>query len=768
MITRRAFVRGATATMLASPLVSHNTTSAVAPPAVAIGDIQPEEDAFAYIRRIYGGHDAKRLAAIFGAANEFKEGDELLGLAAADRNARSRARQLLSRTQLASIDAHPVYTDPLWDFIRQTDRDETRRPRAESTPATLEELKQFVLTADENAIQQVMPVLSSDVIGCLVKIMSNEELIQVSSKVFNPLPGSQIGAKGYLGARIQPNSPTDHLDDIRWQVFDGWSYAVGDVLLGTNPVSSDPKSVAAVEKTLQDLLQTFGISDLLPHCVLSHIDVQAQVEDESPGSTALWFQSIAGNEAANGTFDISVDKMRRYAEQRQGKFGLYFETGQGADFTNGHGHGFDMVMHESRKYGFARALQRVVAATRRQTDPQFEPWVHLNDVAGFIGPEVFRTREQLVRCCLEDLVMGKLHGLCIGLDVCSTLHMEVSLTDLDWCLEQIMPANPAYLMALPTKIDPMLGYLTTGYQDHVRLRDQFGFRVNDAMWKFFQQLGIIGQDHAPTRHFGDPLWVFFQYQRRKGDMRSEADIRAEGREQMRAVRQRGLFLAEGYDREPGKLNPSLRQDIQRIYDDAKLSIWAEWDRKFIRQIPNALPLATESKDRRDYILHPASGEQLSDQSVETLQTLEQNGIADVQIVISDGLNALAVQQDEQLLPFLNRVRAALKKQQLQVAPEHLVVTAGRVRAGYRIGETIFAAAPAKHAILHVIGERPGSGHRTFSAYLTVADGKTWKQPGVVDHNITRVVSGIATTALAPQRGAEETANILANLFQRAS
>jgi hypothetical protein len=24
-------------------------------------------------------------------------------------------------------------------------------------------------------------------------------------------------------------------------------------------------------------------------------------------------------------------------------------------------------------------------------------------VAGFIGPEVFKTREQLVRCCLEDI-----------------------------------------------------------------------------------------------------------------------------------------------------------------------------------------------------------------------------------------------------------------------------------------------------------------------------------------------------------------------------
>ena len=42
-----------------------------------------------------------------------------------------------------------------------------------------------------------------------------------------------------------------------------------------------------------------------------------------------------------------------------------------------------------------------------------------------------RTREQLVRTCLEDIVMGKLHGLAIGLDICTTLHMPVSLDDLE-------------------------------------------------------------------------------------------------------------------------------------------------------------------------------------------------------------------------------------------------------------------------------------------------------------------------------------------------
>ncbi|HAW30087.1 MAG TPA: ethanolamine ammonia-lyase, partial [Planctomycetaceae bacterium] len=251
-------------------------------------------------------------------------------------------------------------------------------------------------------------------------------------------------------ARIQPNSPTDNPDDIFWQVLDGWSYAVGDVVLGTNPVSSEPESVAAIELVLRDLLVTFGIEQVLPHCVLSHIDVQAKVERRSPGSTALWFQSIAGSDAANQTFDIDLKKMRDYARSRTGQYGLYFETGQGADFTNGHSHGFDMVLHESRKYGFARALTREVANAQQASGQESAPWVHLNDVAGFIGPEVFRTREQLVRCCLEDIVMGKLHGLTIGLDVCSTLHMDVSLDDLDWCLDQIMPANPAYLMALPT------------------------------------------------------------------------------------------------------------------------------------------------------------------------------------------------------------------------------------------------------------------------------------------------------------------------------
>ena len=715
------------------------------PSPTLIQAVDPDEDIFAYVRRVKGSFDALLYKRILGAA--------------ADDESRANARLLLANTRVGDIDRHPLLKDQLFRLLTRS-RDAVTA--ASTAKMMLGELRQFLLTQDETAIRSVMGGLSSDVIACVVKLMGNQDLIAIGAKVFNPLPGSHIGARDYLGARIQPNSPTDNLEDIRWQVFDGWAYAVGDVLFGNNPVSSEPRSVEAIQQTLQDLLVTFEVDDVMPHCVLSHIDVQAEVERERPGSTALWFQSIAGSDTANATFDVSLDKMLKYANTRTGRFGLYFETGQGADFTNGHSHGYDMVIHESRKYGFAQALTQKVAEAQAGAGSQFRPWVHLNDVAGFIGPEVFRTREQMVRCCLEDIVMGKLHGLCIGLDVRSTLHMDISLDDLDWCLAKVMPANPAYLMALPTKIDPMLGYLTTGYQDHVRLREQFGCKVNDRMCQFFQQLEVIDSRGRPTDHFGDPLWVFLKYRRKKGDSRGDDEILTEGKSQLEAVRSRGVFIAEGHGTTSWQLEPKLERDIRRIYADAKESIWTELEPAFIAAIPDVFRLATRSADRTDYILHPETGERLLDASVENLRTLRQRhgGRYNVQIVVSDGLNALAIMDEGHLAPFLEQLRDELAREGYRAAPEQIVLTSGRVRAGYRIGETLFADLPQARAILHVIGERPGTGHHTFSIYITAPTGDLWSQAGKVDHNITKVVSGVAITALAPTIGASQTVRIL--------
>jgi ethanolamine ammonia-lyase large subunit len=725
------------------------------------------EGLFSYLQRLpsngnNGGDrqiDLNVYRQLIGNANEFKEGDASLGVAAANPEARQRARMLLSNTAIADLDAHPIFEDHLTTLIDQVIDQEPHRIAARMT---LGELKSFLLRASEDRIKELAKGLSSFVIGCVVKLMSNDELIAVGGKVFHPMPGSRLGAKGYLGARVQPNSPTDHVDDIRWQVLDAWSYGVGDMLLGTNPVSSDPHSVVAIEQTLQDLLVTFGLERTLPHCVLAHIDVQAEAERLVPGCTRLWFQSIAGCDSANKTFDISIEKMIAHAERRDGQFDLYFETGQGADFTNGHGHGFDMVIHESRKYGFARALTSRVAESKRRRGIEWPAWVHVNDVAGFIGPEVFRTKEQLVRCCLEDIVMGKLHGLTIGLDVCSTLHMDISLDDLDWCLDQILPACPAYLMALPTKIDPMLGYLTTGYQDHVRLRERFGYRVDDAMGAFFQSLGVLDPLGKPAEHFGDPVWVFKQYCRRRGDERSDAELDSVARREMAEVQSRGVFLTSGHGASPHDLAPAIDDKIRAIYADAKQSIWAELPEDFSASLPLAMSIRTESANREDYILHPATGEQLDASSKERLQLmrLRQDGAVDLQVVISDGLNALSILDRGQLVPFLDTLNNLLATVGMRCSKELLVIHSGRVRAGYRVGEELFVGLSGPRALLHVIGERPGTGHRTFSVYLTVAMGSDWSVPGTIDHDKTKVVSGIATTALSPDLGARETVRLL--------
>lgn len=767
-ITRKQFigrvgVLGTSIALLNSCNFLFNSDDAVTSAGISIDAIEGGEDVFTYISRIKGDFDITLYRQIIGAANDFKEGDEILGLTADIEATREYARTLLANTKIAELDKHTLYKDELHELIQSTVTTNT-----EVQQKTVGELKEFILNSEEDEVKAIMPSLSSDVIACVVKLMSNDELIQVGQKVFNPLPGSKIGSKGYLSARVQPNSPTDNIDDIQWQVFNAWSYAVGDLVLGTNPVSSQPESVAKIETALYDIITTFGLEETIPNCVLSHIDIQAEVEDKQPGTTGIWFQSLAGTVNANQTFDVTIDKMFEHASKRNGQYGFYAETGQGADFTNGHGEGFDMVVHEARKYGFIRALKQKMAGDKPANKI---PWVHVNDVAGFIGPEVFKSKEQLVRCCLEDTAMGKLHGLPIGLDICSTLHMDVTLEDLDWCIEQIMPANPAYLMALPTKNDPMLSYLTTAFNNHVKIREQFSYKVNDAMWDFFKKIEVVDSEGKPTEHFGDPTWVYYQYRKAKYDKRNKEDIYKEGSAKIAAIRKRGVPIAEGHGKNIWDLAPELEKQVKVLYEDAKESLWTRMNDSFVSSIASSLPIASQSEDRKDYVYHPSSGEALSNSATRKLKRLKQKwgaDVPDVQIIISDGLNARAIMDDGHLKPFLSNLISLLRQEGYTVSKENIVITHGRVRAGYACGELLFGAkenTSVSKGIIHIIGERPGSGHHNFSAYITAARERTWHQRGKVDHDISCVVSGISDTALTPEKAAEETVSIFDKLFR---
>src|SRR5262249_31109140 len=124
--------------------------------------------------------------------------------------------------------------------------------------STVGDIKQVLLSRDGPSwIERYRPGLSSEVIAGIAKIMSDEELGQVCSAVFNPLPGAgmPIGAAGHFGSRIQPNSPGDNEEEILFSILEGLSYGCGDVIIGLNPASDEVESVVCLEELLRRVVE---------------------------------------------------------------------------------------------------------------------------------------------------------------------------------------------------------------------------------------------------------------------------------------------------------------------------------------------------------------------------------------------------------------------------------------------------------------------------------------------------------------------------------
>ena len=100
MISRRSFcgalVGGAAEVSFHRVVQASRPTDVSLSPAVSITDIKPGEDIFTDMRRVTGVFDATLYRQILGAANAFKEGDQIVGVAAADETSRHNARTLLA------------------------------------------------------------------------------------------------------------------------------------------------------------------------------------------------------------------------------------------------------------------------------------------------------------------------------------------------------------------------------------------------------------------------------------------------------------------------------------------------------------------------------------------------------------------------------------------------------------------------------------------------------------------------------------------------
>jgi ethanolamine ammonia-lyase large subunit len=258
-------------------------------------------------------------------------------------------------------------------------------------------------------------------------------------------------------------------------------------VIGINPATDSPGQAVSLLELLDELRERFAIPT--QSCVLAHVTTQLRaIERGAP--VDLVFQSIAGTEAANRSFGVSLallEEARQAAlSLRRGTLGnnvMYFETGQGSALSANAHAGIDQQTCEARAYGVAR---------------HFEPLL-INTVVGFIGPEYLYDGKQIIRAGLEDHFCGKLLGLPMGCDVCYTNHAEADQDDMDTLLTLLGVAGCTYVMGVPGADDVMLGYQSTSFHDVLYLRATLGLRPAPEFEAWLEKMGIADRDSRLVR-----------------------------------------------------------------------------------------------------------------------------------------------------------------------------------------------------------------------------------------------------------------------------
>jgi len=290
-----------------------------------------------------------------------------------------------------------------------------------------------------------------------------------------------IGLPGRLSARLQPNHPADDPHGIAAAIIDGLLYGCGDAVIGINPVTDSLPATLTLLHMLDDVIQRYEIPT--QSCVLAHVtNTLRAIEHGAP--VDLVFQSVAGTEAANAGFGITLSMLAEAREAaralKRGTVGdnvMYFETGQGSALSADAHHGVDQQTCEVRAYAVARA---------------FKPLL-VNTVVGFIGPEYLYDGRQILRAGLEDHFAGKLMGLPMGCDVCYTNHAEADQDDMDNLLTMLAVAGCTYFMGVPGADDIMLNYQSTSFHDVLYLRSALKLRPAPEFEAWLERVGVMAE-----------------------------------------------------------------------------------------------------------------------------------------------------------------------------------------------------------------------------------------------------------------------------------
>jgi ethanolamine ammonia-lyase large subunit len=403
----------------------------------------------------------KDLKTLLAKATPLRSGDQLAGVAAGTYKERVAAQQCLAELPLTYF---------LEDLVIPYESDDISRLIIDShdkncfsliNNLNVGELRNLLLSdqADNTFISTIRSGLTPEMIAAVSKIMRNQDLIIVSSKIEVVTKfRNTIGLKGRFSTRLQPNHPTDNLKGIAASIIDGLVYGVGDAVIGINPAKDDKKNTHAILNMLHEFIERFSIPT--QSSVLCHLSTTLSlINDNAP--VDLIFQSIGGTQKTNESFGISLSMLKEANDAglslQRGSVGnnfMYFETGQGSSLSANAHHGVDQQTCEARAYAVAR---------------HFNPML-VNSVVGFIGPEYLYDGKQITRAALEDHFCGKIMGLPMGMDVCYTNHAEADEDDMDNILVLMAASGCNFIMGVPGGDDIMLNYQTSSFHDALFVR----------------------------------------------------------------------------------------------------------------------------------------------------------------------------------------------------------------------------------------------------------------------------------------------------------
>ncbi|MEV6946216.1 ethanolamine ammonia-lyase subunit EutB [Streptomyces sp. NPDC051172] len=427
-------------------------------------------------------HRFDSLARLLSAASPERSGDRLAGLAAGSARERVAARWALAEVPLATFLTEPVIPYESDDVTRLILDTHDAAAFAPVAGLTVGELREWLLAVDGQDLTELAPGLTPEMVAAVSKLMGNADLVAVARKVRVVTAfRSTIGLPGRLATRLQPNHPTDDPAGVAAALLDGLLLGSGDAVIGINPATDSPKAVRDLLELLDGVIGRYAIPT--QSCVLCHVTTSVDLMERG-APVDLVFQSIAGTQAANASFGVTLGLLDEAYEAAlaldRGTVGrnvMYFETGQGSALSADAHHGVDQQTVEARAYAVAR---------------RYDPLL-VNTVVGFIGPEYLYDGRQILRAALEDHFCGKLLGLPMGLDICYTNHADADDDDVATMLTMLGVAGASFVICTPGGDDIMLNYQSASYHDALYLREVLGLRPAPEFEAWLQSSGLLDE-----------------------------------------------------------------------------------------------------------------------------------------------------------------------------------------------------------------------------------------------------------------------------------